>query len=351
MGTRRWSWLCVLWLSVYSGFAQTPTSAQIADAGRRITLDVVVSDKSGKPIPGLDQRDFTLLDNKQPSKILSFDAIQGSAAAADPPVEAILLIDEVNTAFTAVSYERQQVEKFLRRDGGELSRPTSLVFLSDSGAEMGKLSSRDGNALMAELNEHESGLRTIRRSQGVYGAEDRVSLSLKAIEQLAGYEATRPGRKLVVWISPGWPLLSGPRDELSSKDQQRLFGTIVALSDGLRRARITLYSIDPLGTNDAVGFRTSYYEEFVKGVKKANQVHIGNLGLQVLAVQTGGRAIHSDNDVAGQIADCIADANSFYVLSFEGLPGDGPNEYHSIEIKIDKPGMTAHTRTGYYAQP
>ncbi len=42
---------------------------------------------------------------------------------------------------------------------------------------------------------------------------------------------------------------------------------------------------------------------------------------------------------------------AFYVLSFDGLPGDGPNEYHALEIKIDKPGLTARTRSGYYAQP
>lgn len=83
---------------------------------------------------------------------------------------------------------------------------------------MGKLSSRDGNALIAELNEHESGLRTIRRSQGIYGASERVQLSLRALEQLTEYESARPGRKLVIWISPGWPLLSGPREELTSKD-------------------------------------------------------------------------------------------------------------------------------------
>jgi hypothetical protein len=47
----------------------------------------------------------------------------------------------------------------------------------------------------------------------------------------------------------------------------------------------------------------------------------------------------------------VADANAFYVLSFDGLAGDGPNEYHTLEIQIDKPGLAARTRSGYYAQP
>ena len=72
----------------------------------------------------------------------------------------------------------------------------------------------------------------------------------------------------MIWISPGWPLLTGPRIQLSDKDQQRIFNQVVGLSDSLRQARITLYTVDPLGTADAGGFRTSYYLEFVKGVKK-----------------------------------------------------------------------------------
>jgi VWFA-related protein len=341
MNIRGRGWLCFFFVSLSCGFAQQ---------NRRIMLDVVVTDKSGKPIPGLEQQDFTLFDNKEPSKILSFAAVPGGTAAADPPVEVILLVDEVNASFRAVSSGRQEMEKFLKQNGGELEHPTSLVFLSDSGIQSTS-SSRDGNALAAQLSQNKNGLRIIGRIQGVYGAGDRVQLSLQALEQFADYESTRPGRKLVIWISPGWPLLSGPRIDLSSKDEQGLFKTIVALSDALRQARITIYSIDPLGLADSGGLRALRYENFVKGVKKANQVHIGNLGLQVLAEQSGGRVFDYNNDVAGEIATSIAEANAFYVLTFEGLPGDGPNEYHALSVKIDKPGLTARTRTAYYAQP
>ena len=332
-------------LLVLSGLAQ-----ESVPAGRRITLDVVVTDKSGKPVSGLAQKDFTLLDNKQPQKILSFEAVTG-AATTDPPVEVILLSDEVNTDFTNVSIERGQIEKLLMQGGGELPRPVSLAFLSDSGIRIGNITTQDGKALMAELDQNKNGLRSITRDQGFYGASDRVGLSLKALQQLADYEAPRPGRKLVIWLSPGWPLLTGPNNILTSKQEQEVFSQIVAISDSLRRARITLDAIDPLGTNDAGGFRTFYYEQYVKGVKKSGQTQVGNLALQVIATQSGGRVLNSSNDVTGEIATCVADANAFYVLTFEGLPGDGPDEYHSLQIKLDRPGLKTLARTGYYAQP
>lgn len=344
MSTRCVRWIPLILFLLVSGWAQEAKPPE-----RQIILDVLVTDKAGKPVPGLQQQDFTLLDNKQPQKILAFEAVQG--AKADPPVDVVLLVDAANTNFTSVSFERSQIEKFIKEDGGELPRPVSLAFLSDAGITVSNISTRDGAALDAELAKNQNGLRTITRSQGVYGATDRVALSLRSLQQLADYETPRPGRKLVIWISPGWPILSGPRIDLTNKDQDRLFNNIVGLSDSLRRARITLYSIDPLGTADAGGLRANYYEEFVKGVKKPRQVQIGNLALQVLATQTGGRVLIGNNDVADEIATCIADANAFYVLTFQGLPGDGPNEYHALELKLDKPGLKALTRTGYYAQP
>jgi VWFA-related protein len=329
--------------SLVSGFAQQ---------SRDMTLDVVVTDKSGKPVSGLEQKDFTLLDNKQPQKIVSFQAVAGGAATADLPMEVVLLVDTVNTEFTNVAIERKEIEKFLLRNGGALALPVSLVFFSNSTAT-GTISSRDGNAVLADLNQKELGLRTIGRSQGVFGAIERMQLSIVTLRKLADYEATMPGRKLVVWISPGWFFLTSGMDQVlaSKRLKQELFSSIVAVSDGLRRARMTLFNIDPLGTAAAGSLGTTDYKQFLKGVKKADQADNGNLALQVLASQSGGLVLNSSNDLAGEIATCVADANGFYVLSFEGLPGDGPNEYHALEIKLDKPGLAARTRSGYYAQP
>jgi hypothetical protein len=61
--------------------------------------------------------------------------------------------------------------------------------------------------------------------------------------------------------------------------------------------------------------------------------------------------LNSSNDLTAEIAKYAADATSFYVLSFKAARADRANEYHAIGINVDKPGITARTRTGYYAQP
>ncbi len=346
-------WFC---MSV-SGSAQQNSPAAAANnataippsANRRIELDVVVSDKSGKAIAGLQQQDFTLLDDKQPQSILSFHA--EPITAADPPQQAIVVVDAINTGYQSVVFERQQLDKFLQQNDGQLPIPMSLVLLTDTSSQIQAKPIRDGNALAKSLDDSPTSLRSIGRSQGFYGGAERTQISITDLQRLAAYENTQPGRKLLIWLSPGWPLLSGPEVELGKKAQAALFNLIVGLSAALREARVTLYSVDPLGLADAATGRTIYYQSFVKGVKSANKVENGDLGLEVFATQTGGQVLNSSNDVAGLIAHCLEDTKAFYTISFDSPPSDGPNEYHSLQIKIDKPGLTARTRTGYYDQP
>ncbi len=330
-------------LSLCVGLAQnTPTGPD-----RSLALNVVVTDKSGKPFPGLEEQDFTLLDNKRPQKITSFEAVRGANANQSPPVEEILLMDDINTGITNLAFGRQQVEKFLERDNGVLSHPVRLAFLSDAGLKLTN-PSQDGNALSAELKANPAGLRVVTRNQGVYGAGERLQLSLNAVGQLMQAEGAKPGRKLVVWISPGWPILTGPGIQLDTKDRQGIFRNIVLLSDNLRRADMTISSIDPLGAAEAP-LRTFFYKEFANGVKKADGAQYGNLALPVLAFQSGGRVLNSSNDIASEIALAVSDADIYYVLKYQTSPAEAANQYHSVEVKVDKPGLAVRTRTGYYA--
>src|ERR1700728_2117572 len=56
----------------------------------------MVTGKAGKPVSGLELKDFSVLDNKQPDKVVSFQAFDGTVIQPDPPVEVILLIDTIN---------------------------------------------------------------------------------------------------------------------------------------------------------------------------------------------------------------------------------------------------------------
>jgi len=102
---------------------------------------------------------------------------------------------------------------------------------------------------------------------------------------------------------------------------------------------------------DAATTRLNYYEEFLKPVAAARNVQAGNLALQVLARQSGGQALNSSNDITEQVNRCVADADAFYTLTLDQAPSDRPNELHSLDVKVETPGLTARTRNLYYGQP
>jgi len=97
-----------------------------APDSRRIFLDVMVDDKAGKPVSGLEAKDFTLLDNGHAEGLKSFLAFSSPAsggvaaaaaskAIAEPPTRVLILFDTVNASVTEVAKEREEVGVFLRQ--------------------------------------------------------------------------------------------------------------------------------------------------------------------------------------------------------------------------------------------
>jgi VWFA-related protein len=312
---------------------------------RTITLDVVVTSRPGEVVTGLSQKDFAVLDDKTPRAITSFGAVDTNKQ----PVQAILLIDAVNTGYTEIAQERIQVDKFLRANGGKLTLPTALAVFGNDGIKMQGGYTRDGKGLADALAKYTIGLRTIGRAGGFEGAAERLNDSLKGIKLLAAYEAERPGRKIILWVSPGWPLLSGPGVNLTGGQQQAIFSEVTWLSMTLREAQTSVYAVDPMGVGESVE-RAFYYQLFTKGLKSANDASIGNLGLQVIANETGGLVRNSTN-VSGLLQECVGDNVAYYRLTFEPPPTEKRDVYHALKVTVARPGATVSTSTGYYAEP
>jgi VWFA-related protein len=362
------------------GSLQIP-SATDEGAGSRIFLDVVVTDKSGKPVTGLEAKDFTLLDNGQPGKILSFQAFDAAAALPDPPVEVILFVDNINMSPNQVSLAQEEVKKFLLQTGGQLAQPVSIYQFNQDGLSVTPQASTDGNALAAELPQ-KSQLRPIWhdpaenelnsnsslavdsavRFPTTYPAENGMNsdpefrslgdpsfnvrsknpsiqnkLSLDVLGSIAIEERWNPGRKLLLWIGKGWPVTQNGDS----------FDWITEFSTRLREARIELSSV----TFGANGKQELDDRDSVKAVGSARQAKSANLALQVLATQSGGRVMDTDRDLVSQIESCIADASAFYTISFDPPKAKQPDEYHDLKIQVNPSEWLARTNTGYYDEP
>ncbi len=368
-----WSLSCVGLLLLLAGAADVSGAQQSADSSKpqqpvnptlehrpppkakslqipegKIKLDVMVSDSDGKPALRLEPWDFKILDNDQSRKVLSFRAFDGVSVMPDPPVEVLLVLDTVNLPFSEVADTRRQIAQFLQQNGGHLKQPVTLMLLSDAGMRVQPRPSIDGNALLSVVNQIKGSVRTINSAMGGEGLLERFQLCARQMSAIAENESRKPGRKILIWVGPGWPILN--RQELgsySAKDQARFFDGVVELSNRLREARVVVNSIAPANGGD-----TSFlYQMYLKPVRSAADVSSGNLALKVLATQTGGLILGPNNDLVSQINRCIDQANAFYRISFDPPPPAHPDEFHELKVVVDKPGMKVRTNTAYYNEP
>jgi VWFA-related protein len=274
-----------------------------------------------------------------------------SLGAQSDPVQMVIAVDEVNTEFVALSTARPQLHNFLTQNQGHLPMPVSFVFITNTGIQQVNQPSTDGNVVDAALRNQQSTLRTVPQSAGFYGGTDRMQASLKALYSLISGLSQMPGRKLLVWISQGWWTFDNPNVYISEQQRKNFFSVIVELSSTLRDAGITLYSIDPWGTQDAGTFRNMQWQDYLKPVRDAKHSNPGNLALQVLATQTGGLVQFGSNDIAGEVSRCVADGTAWYRLTLDPQRADSPNTWHDLAVKVDKAGLKIRTRNGYYAGP
>ena len=346
-------YLLVISISI---FAQPKSS----DSGRRLTLDVVVTNNSGKAVEGLGEQDFSVFENDHPLKIASWHAVGGQTAsgAADqtklpttePPLKVILVVDEVNSNFSKVTHERAEIRKFLLQNNAKLTYPLSIVFFGNDGIEMQNSSSFDGNSWLTAFDKHLTALRAVNKTSGLSGEVERFRLGSNTLRSLATKQIQTPGRKIMIWISPGWPVLSDSSIDVTSKTEDALFASILSTSTALRQAQITLYNIEHLDQEDGT-LMLFLYRGFLKPVAVAKKALPGDLALQVLAEQSGGPVLDASEDLSVLINHCIDDASVSYTIAVDLPPTGKPEEYHDIEVKTRQPGLTTRTRKGYYTQP
>src|ERR1700739_562439 len=314
---------------------------------RPIFLDVLVTDSSGKPVADLEPFDFSVLDENQPRKILGFRRTDGAAGSKrDPPVEVIIVLDAVNMPYQVAARFRLEIEKFLRENGGPLAQPVLIYMFTSEGLRVQPAPSRVGNALATMLDQSTGTVRARDAAGGIYSLAEQFKSSYQTISGMAENLSRKPGRKIVIWLGPGWPLLTERVFIQTDVSRETYFRQIAALQNKLRDAPVTLYSMFT-----TAGLTNTLYQCFLKPVREVRKMEIGDMALQVLAIHTGGRVLDPSNDVKAQIDECVAEIGEYYTIAFTPPATDKTDEYHDVKVVVNKPGVTVRTNTGYYNEP
>ena len=312
----------------------------------RVLLNVDITDPSGSAVSGLTEDDFILLDSEKPQTLRSFQPVTGDSSTGRAHI--VLLIDFVNNSFSDVARQRQSIDTYLRRNKGRLTYPVSLALLSDTGLRRID-SSTDGNLLANDLHSHFPRPGRFSFNGGPSGGNQRFLLSIQALQTLADEERDVPGRAILVWMGQGWPSLTDQGYTAATlEDKRSYFDALVQLSTTLRVAQVT---IDNVSTNDPSHVSDGMDQAALHVTRNPEQAEARDLSLARMVQLTGGRSLNQSGDLAAEIGRCVADAATYYRLSFDPGPVNLPNDPRLLTVKINKPSLTPRTYALYYAQP
>jgi VWFA-related protein len=348
-------------------------------AHHRIILNVQVADSAGNPAVNRKPGDFTLLVDRQPHPVVEIRSVNGTTSI--PRVHVILLLDAVNTTPAELTAERKAIETYLAQSQLPLVYPTAIAVLTDSGV-IASPSVQDRGVLAAQLNSYLSDVHTVDcfrkadldkaapadslRSGGLLPSattptgpsfragclNQRFQRSVASLTHLAGKLTALRGRALLVWLGSGWPLLAGPDFSPDTPEIKRnFFDYLVKLSTDLRLAQLTLEAVSSPDFFSAAQSAADPVHIGFDPVATEDQASAASFALPVLVRQTGGQILTQSKDLANQIARSVADADSYYALTFDAPPAANPGQLHSIELRVANPALTVRTTTLYYAEP
>jgi VWFA-related protein len=351
-----------------------PQGASISVSARLVVLDVVVTDKDGKPVEGLTAKDFEVLEDGKPQRIRSVEppsahtlppasVAAGAAEVYDPASPAsfgrspvtVLVLDQKNTHFADSSFARRELHDYLAKQPALLAQPTSLLTVYDNTFKQLAGFTRDRDALLKTLAaapvKYAWELETFGNTSD--GPLDRMESDLRVLEQIAQSDARIAGRKNLIWVGGGFPTIDPA--SIDGDDALEVKNTLQHVTDVLLDTRVTLYAIDP--SSSAAGL-TEITDTTQLEVAEATggTLGVGNDPFNAsedfdkLGPVTGGRVIRARNDVAQLIDNSIELGASYYTVSYTpSSTAQTAAQYRKIKVICLRSGLTATTRSGYYS--
>jgi VWFA-related protein len=417
----RWGLIALVLLSCTLPFHAQSVSAEgqvpaptFKAETRAVDVDIVVLDKHGQPVKGLRKEDFVVTEDGSPQTTVFFEEHPSQTGQPDAAAN-VLLIDTLNTPKDDLIYVRQRVSDFLKK----MPSGTSLeVFSLGQTLRMVQGFTSDRAMLLAAIENNKTGawsgtgptsnmplddvddrLRTqqmeaknptansadmIKNGQAMhktYQNDQRIAMTVAALQQLARHLAKTPGRKNLIWFSSTFPIAVFPdpdvRGSLAITDQNQ---QIKETTDLLALARVAIYPVNgqgiavqttgdvsdrygaphapipgsaapPAGTPQQSRGGDDYsYGALSNELGHEDSAHAANdAAMHTLASDTGGEVLPNSNDLSAMLARAIRNGSQYYALSYTPTNTSADGKFRHIEVKLRNGNDRLAYRRGYYA--
>lgn len=370
-----------------------------------VNVDVYVTDKKGNRIRGLTRDDFELSEDGKPIQITNFYAVDDttppvstplqpatlpqlpgatpeSAVPEDQRLHLVVYIDNWNIKPFNRNRVFTGIREFLRTRLGREDRVMLMTFdrephvrrsftsdpaiIASALFDLERLSANGGRQdsdrreILRELADMEDANRAIGRAR-MYAESlhNDLMFSIDSLKNTVSSLAGLPGRKAILYVSDGLPLVAGedvfhaiqekfPDSgsavlESRAYDVSRRFRELTAAANA---NRITFYTIDAEGLR--VSTAISAEEGKATSSTFVDSVHWNNIqgSIRMIADETGGIAIVNTNDPTKGLVKVGDDLRNYYSLGYTPAHvGDG--RYHEIKVKVRHKDWVVRHREGY----
>jgi VWFA-related protein len=321
-----------------------------------VVLDVVVTDKKGQLVNNLAKDDFQVYEDKVPQTIGAFDVQQSPLTPAkvainstyeldklepDAPAN-ILVLDEIATRFEDRAFARYSIEQYLNAQGDTLLQPTMLVAVDMQHLLVLRDYTTSKKQILSALDHHHAASNSLQMESKKSWNEAQYNATFNWLTVVAEATSGHPGHKNIIWIGSGLPTILW---SYLPSDAEKLRSAIEICTNMLRDARVTLYTVDPVGVS---GEPESV--DLFEGGESADPFG-GQVEFNAMAKATGGRAFFGRNDVDHLIESSVQAGANFYTLSYTPTSAsDDSKAFRRIKVVMNDPNLRATTREGYYAK-
>jgi VWFA-related protein len=401
--------------------SKAPATGTVLHAqSRLVVLDVEVTDHD-KPVEGLDRSRFHVLEDGHEVPIASFEeneppaSVEIAKAPTLPPdtysnvpvypetsAVNVLLLDALNTPMGDQAQVRKQMIAYLStiKPGTALaiftlssrlrmvagfttdvamlkqaleSRKPNARSSADIGANSSEsISSSLVQAASSVATSNDPGTRWLvgqimqfAADTETYETDQRATMTLDALSELARYLTAIPGKKNLIWFSGSFPIGLSPDAMLRApvKNINDYSIEVQRTSTLLSAARVSVYPVDARGLTMAPTVDSSYTPPLATmqsvGPVVANDNN--NFSMQTsqdqgtmstIAAETGGHAYMNGNGLKEAVEKIVAEGSSYYALSYvppEETGGKHGAEFHKIEVKVEGSKYQLAYRQGYYS--
>jgi len=178
--------------------------------------------------------------------------------------------------------------------------------------------------------------------------EADVRNTLYSLDTLISAMRRLPGRKLAVLISEGFRIAS---TETTPELQETV--------DLAARSGVVFYTIDPRGLDPLTVEAADELPDQTDASQAVGNVQNQKISdyqesmdsLNSLAVDTGGRFFHENNDIKAGLDSMLAENSAYYVLGFQPDASKWDGKFHKLKVAVaGRPDLLVQARAGYLAR-